>query len=544
MSAVRSTRRRGATPVTIDELNVALLVGAGVLLVAILAVRLSSRAGLPSLLLYLGIGAVLSWSGLEFNELEVAQAVGIAALVIILAEGGITTRWETIRPQLPLALSLATVGVGVSVAVVAVVAHYVLDFPWQLAVLCGAILSSTDAAAIFSTLRRVPLKSRVAGHAGGRVRDQRRPGDHPGAAGERARRWHDAARRVRAARIRARRRCGHRWPGRLGRRGDAPSGRASGVRALPDRGHDLHGARVRRGCLSARQRIPGGLSGRAGARQQRTAAPGGDPEASSRRSRGSRRSGCSSCSACSSCRSTTSPGRALFRPALVIGVVLTFVARPLSVLIATTAFRVPWREQAFLSWAGLRGAVPIVIAILPAVADVDGSRDLLDIVFVLVVLFTIVQSPTLPWMARRLGSPRRPRPASSPSRRRRWIASAPSCCSSGSRSDRGCTASRWLSCGFRPGRWSRSWSATTSRSCPSPTTGLRVGDEVLVVVPSHSRAEVERRLAAVSEHGRLAGWLAPTARPERADGTVSSAAWRWGQVSRWPGRRARRTPRR
>ena len=66
-------------------------------------------------------------------------------------------------------------------------------------------------------------------------------------------------------------------------------------------------------------------------------------------------------------------------------------------------FRLPWREQAFLSWAGLRGAVPIVIATIPVNEGLPGATAVVDIVFVLVVVYTLVQAPTLPWVGRRLG---------------------------------------------------------------------------------------------------------------------------------------------
>jgi cell volume regulation protein A len=83
-------------------------------------------------------------------------------------------------------------------------------------------------------------------------------------------------------------------------------------------------------------------------------------------------------------------------PAVVIGLVLLLIGRPVSVLVSLLPFRAPWREQAFLSWAGLRGAVPIVLATFPIVAGVPGSDRLLNIVFILVVVFTLVQGPSLP----------------------------------------------------------------------------------------------------------------------------------------------------
>lgn len=89
-------------------------------------------------------------------------------------------------------------------------------------------------------------------------------------------------------------------------------------------------------------------------------------------------------------------------PALVIGGVLVFLARPLSVVLTLTPFKVPGREQALLSWAGLRGAVPIVLATIPLVSGAPKAQDVFNIVFILVVVFTLLQGPTLPWVAKQL----------------------------------------------------------------------------------------------------------------------------------------------
>ena len=88
--------------------------------------------------------------------------------------------------------------------------------------------------------------------------------------------------------------------------------------------------------------------------------------------------------------------------AIVVGLVLLLVARPLSVLVSLTPFGIPWREQAFLSWAGLRGAVPVVLATVPVTTSVPGVEWVFELVFMLVVIFTLVQAPLLPWVARRL----------------------------------------------------------------------------------------------------------------------------------------------
>ncbi len=149
----------------VHQLDQILLVGTGVLLLAILAVRLSVGVGLPSLLVYLLIGVALGESGLgiAFENAELAHALGFAALILILAEGGLTTPWTEIRPVMRLGVSLATIGVTVSVLVMAVFGHYVLGLSWELSVLLGAVTSPTDAAAVFSVLRRVPLPRKLTG---------------------------------------------------------------------------------------------------------------------------------------------------------------------------------------------------------------------------------------------------------------------------------------------------------------------------------------------------------------------------------------------
>ena len=119
---------------------------------------------MPSLLLYLGIGMVLGIDGLGIVDLTnplLTEQLGFVALVFILAEGGLTTRWENVRPALGLGISLATVSVVVSIAVAGAGVHLLLGFDWRTSLLWGAVLSSTDAAAVFSVLRGVGVKPRL-----------------------------------------------------------------------------------------------------------------------------------------------------------------------------------------------------------------------------------------------------------------------------------------------------------------------------------------------------------------------------------------------
>src|SRR5215211_708421 len=131
------------------DLELALLLGSAVLLVAVGAVRLSTRLGVPSLLVYLALGVAIGEAGLgiQFENASLTRTLGLAALVLIIAEGGLTGRWHTLRPVLPVSVALSTVGVAVSVAAVGAVVHYALDLDWRPALLLGAVLSSTDAAA-------------------------------------------------------------------------------------------------------------------------------------------------------------------------------------------------------------------------------------------------------------------------------------------------------------------------------------------------------------------------------------------------------------
>jgi cell volume regulation protein A len=121
-------------------------------------VRLASRSGLPTLLIYLGIGIAIGQDGpfgFTFDNVQLTQVLGYAALVVILAEGGLGTRWHEIKPVLPAASVLSTFGLLLSVFITAGAGHYLVGLGWRQALIIGAVVSSTDAAAVFSVLRNV-----------------------------------------------------------------------------------------------------------------------------------------------------------------------------------------------------------------------------------------------------------------------------------------------------------------------------------------------------------------------------------------------------
>ncbi|MGM9320285.1 potassium/proton antiporter [Deinococcus aquaticus] len=143
------------------------LLAAGVLLlVSLLVSRLGGRLGIPGLLLFLGVGMLAGSDGLgiQFHDYRFAQALGTLALCFILFQGGLGTHWGQTRPVVRRGLSLATVGVLITAGVMAVFVHFAFGFPWLSAWLLGAIVSSTDASAVFSVLkeRQLGLKGDVA----------------------------------------------------------------------------------------------------------------------------------------------------------------------------------------------------------------------------------------------------------------------------------------------------------------------------------------------------------------------------------------------
>lgn len=126
------------------------------LLFGVLAGKLSSRFGVPALLLFLLIGMLAGSDGpggIDFTNAPLAAAVGSIALALILFSGGLDTRWQAVRPVLWSGIFLATVGTLITGAVGGLAAVYIFDYPLLFGLLAGSIISSTDAAAVFSILR-------------------------------------------------------------------------------------------------------------------------------------------------------------------------------------------------------------------------------------------------------------------------------------------------------------------------------------------------------------------------------------------------------
>lgn len=509
-------------PLTVHHLNQLLLVCSLVLLVAVAAVRISSRSGLPSLLVYLGIGMAMGQDGLghiNFSNAALTQVIGYAALVVILAEGGLGTKWKEIRPALPAASALALGGVAVSVGITATAAHLLIGLEWRQALIIGAVVSSTDAAAVFSVLRRIPLPARVTGV----LEAESGFNDAPvvilvvafSTAGP-VEHWYFLVGEIALElAIGAAIGLAVGWLGAWGLRHVA----------LPASG--LYPIAVM--AIAVTAYATGALAHGSGFLAVYLASL-----------------------VLGNARLPHSPATRGFAdglgwiaqigmfvllgllvvphemgddvvPALLVGLILTMVARPLGVLLCLTPFRVPWQEQVLMSWAGLRGAVPIILATIPMVNGVENSRRIFNIVFVLVVVYTLVQGPTLPWLARRLGLGRGDETADL------GIESAPL------ERLRGHLLSMAIPEGSRmngveirelrlPAGAAVTLVVREGKSfVPGPATVLARGDELLVVATDPVRDAAERRLRAVGQGGKLADWLG-----ESGNGPRQSAAERIG----------------
>lgn len=498
---------RKGRPLTVHTLNELLLVCSLVLLVAVAAVRISSRSGLPSLLIYLGIGIAIGQDGIGnvvFDNAELTQVIGYAALVVILAEGGLGTKWKEIKPALPAAIVLSLVGVAVSVGVTAAGAHYLVGLEWRQALLIGAVVSSTDAAAVFSVLRKVPLPSRITGV----LEAESGFNDAPvvilvvafatvGPVDD----WY-----VLLGKIALELAIGVAIGLTVGFLG------SYGLRhvALPASG--LYPIAVM--AIAVTAYAAGALAHGSGFLAVYLAAMvlgnAKLPHWPATRGFADGLGWIAQIGMFVLLGLLVTPHELVhdFWPAVVIGLVLTMLARPLEVFVSLLPFRIPWREQVLMSWAGLRGAVPIILATIPMVSGIEGSDRVFNIVFVLVVVYTLVQGPTLPWLARKLELGETDETASD-----LGIESAPLEKLRGHLLSFAIPpASRMHGVEVSELRLPPGASVTLvvregKSFVPLPSTVLRRGDELLVVATDPVRDAAEARLRAVARGGKLAGWL-------------------------------------
>ena len=139
-----------------ESIELYLLIAGFLILLSVITSNLSSSFGIPSLFIFLALGMLAGSDGIlgiHFDNVEIAQNIGTLALIFILFGGGLDTAWKAVRPVLKDGLILATLGVLLTAFIVAICVYYVLDFTFLESLLLSAIISSTDAAAVFAILR-------------------------------------------------------------------------------------------------------------------------------------------------------------------------------------------------------------------------------------------------------------------------------------------------------------------------------------------------------------------------------------------------------
>ncbi|WP_417551159.1 potassium/proton antiporter [Methylophaga sp.] len=386
-----------------DFINTLFLLGGLLITLSILGSRLSSKFGLPLLIIFLALGMLAGEEGIlgiQFDDYSMAFLIGHLALAMILLDGGLRTRLKTFRVGFKPALSLATLGVLLTSGGIGLLAMWVFDLSLFEGLLIGAIVGSTDAAAVFSMLsgRGINLNERVGatleiesgtndpmaifltimlvelltGEIGGPLDtllflvEQFGFGLVIGIGGgwliARLLSWLDLA----------------------------PGLYAMLALALGFSVFGLTGAIGGSGFLAIY--LCGLMIGNRPGRHLNFILPVHDGLA-----------WLSQIGLFLILGLLVNPSELIqyALPALVIAFALIFVARPIAVVLSVKPFfRFRWREIGFISWVGLRGAVPIVLAIFPVIGGVENASLYFNVAFVVVLLSLLIQGSTLSLMAR------------------------------------------------------------------------------------------------------------------------------------------------
>jgi potassium/hydrogen antiporter len=339
--------------------------------------------------------------GIYFDDAQLARSIGIIGLIAILFEGGLTTSWRDFRPVVAPAAMLSTVGVAITAVVTAAAAYELFDFSWSKSMLLGAVVGSTDAAAVFATLRFTRLRHRLATLLA----------VESGA--------NDPMAVALTLGLIA-------WV-------EHPDYGVFDFAVLLSRQFSLGLiVGIVLGLVASRllQRLPTDLAPFASVASTGTAALAygiaaslhgsgflavylvalwvGNTPMPLRRTIVTFHEGLAFLAQVVlfivlGLLVFPSHLSGVAWSGLALSAVLLFVARPVAVIASLAPFGYPLREQIFLSWAGLRGAVPIVLATFALSANVQGSATIFNAVFFVVLVSTLAQGMTLESFAERLG---------------------------------------------------------------------------------------------------------------------------------------------
>jgi cell volume regulation protein A len=387
----------------VDEGTILLLVGA-ILTASIVVALGASRTGVPSLVAFLALGMLLGSDGLggiEFDDADLAREVGVVGLAAILFEGGLSTSWRRLRQVAVPAALLSTVGVVVTAVLTGLAAYLLFDLSLLEAVLLGAVVASTDAAAVFATLRYTNVRRNLA-----RTLEAETGGNDPMAIAltigllewikKPAFDLPDLALLV----VR-----------QLG------LGLLVGVvlsvvamwafaRLPPSIGAFAPVASVAAAALSYGVADVIGGSGFLAVYLVGLAV--GSTPSRYRRQLVAFHEGLAFLAQVTM---FIVLGLLVFphdlppvaAAGLALAALLAFVIRPIAVWVSTAFADFSPREKAFLGWAGLRGAVPIVLGTFVLSSGIDSAEMIFNAVFFVVVVSALLQGTTLEWVAGRLG---------------------------------------------------------------------------------------------------------------------------------------------
>src|SRR2546423_5203577 len=388
----------------LDTISIGILLGALLVLAGIMSSLVAMRFGAPLLLVFLIVGMVAGEAGpggLQFDDVRTTYVVGSIALALILFDGGLRTRFATFRSVLAPAIVLATVGVLLTAALTAPVAKYLLGMSWTEALLVGAVVASTDAAAVFFLIhaRGLRLRPRV-----GTTLEVESGSNDPFAVlltiilvefltvGDRS--WQHVLAVLAEQAV-------------LGTVIGVLGGRAIVV-VLNRLGlaQGLHApfvttsALVIFGLASALHAsgflavyLAGLVVGNRPTRAHNTVVVFLDAV-----------TWLAQIVMFVLLGLLVWPGRLIesILPALAVAAALMFIARPAAVFLCLAPFRFTWREKAFISWVGLRGAVGIFLASIPLLVGLPNAHLYFDIAFVTVLASLLIQGWTIAFAARRL----------------------------------------------------------------------------------------------------------------------------------------------
>ena len=384
-----------------------ILVTAGLVLISILSSVLSYRLGAPLLLVFLFVGLLAGEDGIggiDFDHAGLAYLIGSLALAVILFDSGFATPISSFRLAAAPALTLATLGVVMTSGLIGAFAHYLLPLSWPESLLLGAAIGSTDAAAVFFLLRTGGIRIRE------RVRAilEIESGSNDPAAIFLTLTCLQVATLVRS-------------PEELGSTLLLDLVRQFGLGALIGlsggwlttrliNAFTIDTALYALVALSAALCIFEGTNLLGGSGFLAVYLAGlyaGNRPLKSKYSL--RRFQAASTWLAQILMfltlglfATPSQFPQVLMPALLLAVVLTLLARPLSVLVCLAPYRLPWREQLFVSWIGLRGAVAILLAILPVMAGMTNAHIIFNTVFLIVLFSLLIQGWTIGPVARKL----------------------------------------------------------------------------------------------------------------------------------------------